>query len=204
LTTIRGIDADTAERLHEEGITDVSSLAFANPFLLMRSTNFERRQLVDWIDEALLIRTLPQAWEELEKHAITGARRLADHKDDAAMLTLLAGLTKLDELELASVARAFASDPHVNELRHLYNKPTGHVGPPEGETPQVREVWFGARDGMADLDVESVLAQLRALEAVSALDFTRPLGSITLKPGADTAAVTSLLAANGFAALTPK
>src|SRR5262249_18277654 len=59
LTTLRGVGPDVAARLEEEGIHDVSALAYASPHQLIRATTYSPRQIVDWIDEALLIATVP-------------------------------------------------------------------------------------------------------------------------------------------------
>src|SRR5689334_14274979 len=72
-TQVKGITAEIAERLAEEGIADVHGLAMADPLRLIRNTNFDRRQIVAWIDEAILITTLPGRWETLEDEGIPGA-----------------------------------------------------------------------------------------------------------------------------------
>jgi hypothetical protein len=54
------------ERLIEEGVTDVANLANANPYRLRRNTRFDKRQFISWIDEALLMTYLPNAWLALE------------------------------------------------------------------------------------------------------------------------------------------
>ncbi|HMG35822.1 MAG TPA: hypothetical protein VKM94_17945 [Blastocatellia bacterium] len=77
LSKIRGISAQVEERLGEEGIGDVSSLAQAEPVRLLRNTSFDLRQILAWIDEAILMNTLPKTWEVLEEQGITGAIDLA-------------------------------------------------------------------------------------------------------------------------------
>src|SRR5262249_23259778 len=73
LSQIRGISPLIEERLGEEGIVDVNSLAAAEPVRLVRNTSFDMRQILIWIDEAILIITLPRSWEALEEEGITGA-----------------------------------------------------------------------------------------------------------------------------------
>jgi uncharacterized protein YhhL (DUF1145 family) len=73
LTRLRGIDQDIEERLMEEGISDVANLAMANPTKLRRNTRFDKRQLLSWIDEALLLTYVPTSWQTLEVDGITGA-----------------------------------------------------------------------------------------------------------------------------------
>lgn len=77
MRAIGGITEQIEERLSEERIASVTSLAYADPFKLMRHTNFSRRQIVNWIDEAILIITLPDGWQGLRKCGITGAIDLA-------------------------------------------------------------------------------------------------------------------------------
>jgi len=81
LTQIRGIGTEIEERLSEEGIIDVNLLATADPVRLMRNTPFDMRQIINWIDEAILIVTLPRSWQALEEEGITGAIDLAWYYD---------------------------------------------------------------------------------------------------------------------------
>jgi hypothetical protein len=76
LTNIRGITPDIEARLGEEGMVDVYGLAMANPNRLLRNTSFDTRQIVNWMDEALLIFYV-KFWEKLEDDGITGAIDLA-------------------------------------------------------------------------------------------------------------------------------
>jgi hypothetical protein len=73
VTQVKGITPEIADRLAEEGIADVHGLAMADPLRLIRNTNFDRRLIVSWIDEAILITTLPGRWKLLEEEGITGA-----------------------------------------------------------------------------------------------------------------------------------
>jgi hypothetical protein len=73
LTQVKGITPEIAERLVEEGIADVHGLAMADPLRLIRNTNFDKRLIVSWIDEALLITTLRERWSDMEARGITGA-----------------------------------------------------------------------------------------------------------------------------------
>ncbi len=77
LQTIRGIDQFVADRLMEEGITDGYQLAMVNPIRLCRNTPYDLRQILAWMDECLLIATLPDYAEELRKAGVTGAVALA-------------------------------------------------------------------------------------------------------------------------------
>jgi hypothetical protein len=77
LLQIRGITPDIEVRLAEEGVVDGYGLAMADPFQLMRATNFDKRQILGWIDEAILALALPDGWQKLEAVGITGAIDLA-------------------------------------------------------------------------------------------------------------------------------
>ena len=73
LTLLRGVGPEVEARLEEEGIHDVSALAYASPYALIRATTYAPKQVADWIDEALLIATVPAHWDALEKVGVTGA-----------------------------------------------------------------------------------------------------------------------------------
>ena len=73
LGRVRGITAEIEERLSEEGVLDVNSLSTAEPVRLVRNTSFDMKQILNWIDEAILIVTLPKSWEAFEEEGISGA-----------------------------------------------------------------------------------------------------------------------------------
>ena len=78
LLSIRGITFEIADRLREEGIEDAYGLAFAEPYHLLRNTNFSPRQILAWMDESLLYYFLPDTAEWLiRQHGLTGAIDLA-------------------------------------------------------------------------------------------------------------------------------
>jgi hypothetical protein len=81
LSHIRGVTADIEDRLFEEGITDAYVLAMANPMKMSRNTPFDDRQILAWIDEALLISVLPDHAVALQKEGITGAIDLAYYQE---------------------------------------------------------------------------------------------------------------------------
>ena len=120
LVTLRGVGPDVAARLEEEGIHDVSSLAYASPHQLIRTTTYAPRQIVDWIDEALLIATVPAQWEALEKAGITGALDLAWYQEHQEAIAALAAEIKLEVPLLTSVVNRLAEDAQVHDLRELY------------------------------------------------------------------------------------
>jgi predicted flap endonuclease-1-like 5' DNA nuclease len=111
LTMLRGIGTTTAERLEEEGIEDVHGMSTADPLRLMRNTSFDQRQIVSWIDEAILICALPKNWQELESLGVTGAIDLAWYCD-------------ADEQEETQTTSERAGKPHSEP---------GTFGPPPAE-----------------------------------------------------------------------
>jgi hypothetical protein len=78
LTKIRGITPQVEERLAEEGVDNVENLATVEPIRLLRDTPYDLRTILWWVDEAILMRYVPQRWEMLEERGITGAIDIAD------------------------------------------------------------------------------------------------------------------------------
>jgi len=141
LSQIRGIGPQIEERLGEEGISDVNSLAAAEPVRLVRNTSFDMRQILSWIDEAILIVTLPRSWGALEEEGITGAIDLAWYYDkliDPATglvradlpneITKLASKAKLDTDSLVSTIQRLSQDTQVQYIWALYNNFTEFSG----------------------------------------------------------------------------
>lgn len=138
LTRLRGMTREIEERLAEEGIADVTTLAWANPHRLRRNTRFDKRQIASWIDEALLMTYFPVGWEALEADGITGAIDLAwyttatDPCPDASVgelssgctanqrLTALATRNKLEPSGLVETVRRLADDAQVRLVWALY------------------------------------------------------------------------------------
>ena len=140
LTQIRGIGPPIEERLSEEGITDVNLLASAEPVRLMRNTPFDMRQILTWMDEAILIVTLPRSWQALEEEGITGAMDLATYYEDVAdvntgvllpptqAMTDLAAKAKLSYESLAAAIKRLHHDRQVQTIWALYNNFTEFGG----------------------------------------------------------------------------
>jgi hypothetical protein len=140
LTQIRGIGPQIEERLSEEGITDATLLASAEPVRLMRNTPFDMRQILSWIDEAILIVTLPRSWQALEEEGITGAMDLATYYDQVADLDTgllrpatpamqdLAAKAKLSYENLAAAIKRLNFDRQVQTIWALYNNFTEFGG----------------------------------------------------------------------------
>lgn len=150
LSQVRGIGSQIEERLAEEGISDVNSLASAEPVRLVRNTPFDMRQILTWIDEAILIVTLPRSWEALEDAGITGAIDLAWYLSkiiDPATGNIvnplpqeiidLAAMAKLSPSDLVSAIQRLAQDTQVQYIWTLYNNFTEFSGG-QAENPEPR------------------------------------------------------------------
>jgi hypothetical protein len=148
LGRLRGIAPQIEERLSEEGVLDVSGLASADPVRLVRNTSFDMHQIVSWIDEAILVITLPRHWQALEESGITGAIDLAWYQaeiDQTAPavpdeVKQLAEAVKIDPTTLVSVIRRLYEDAHVQQVWALYYAFDEHSDdePPEVELPIAR------------------------------------------------------------------
>jgi hypothetical protein len=142
LTQVRGITQSVESRLSEEGIDDVAQLAMANPVKLLRNTPFDPRQIFAWIDEAILITTLPDYWIALEKEGITGAIDLAWYLlgdgeqagdgpapiDGRAALSKLATNLKLEPDALYHVALRLLYDDQLEMVWAMYESNGGEEG----------------------------------------------------------------------------
>lgn len=82
LSRVRGIGLRTEERLNEEDIEDAHALATADPLRLMRNTAYDKRQILAWMDHAILLTTLPTIASKLEELGITGAIDFAASDDN--------------------------------------------------------------------------------------------------------------------------
>lgn len=140
LSQVRGITSEIEERLGEEGILDTCGLAMADPYKLMRATSFDKRQILDWIDQAILIKTLPESWQKLEALGITGAIDLASlyHEPSTAPVAApspeieaLAQAIGMDKLLMDQLVRRLWEDMQVLIVWTLYQ-----VGS-EGEERQI-------------------------------------------------------------------
>ncbi len=103
----------------------------ANPIRLLRNTPFDKRQIVAWIDEALLMVFLPKSWDALEEHSITGAIDLAwecvqnEGAAPSPELTELATACHLTPVLLNDVANRLYEDAQVGIVWALYNGDEG-------------------------------------------------------------------------------
>ena len=143
LSDIRGITPELAARLGEEGIQDANALAMADPLQLMRATPFDKRQIVAWIDEAMLALVLPEHWKELEAAGITGAIDLAHASQHAGSMTALAAAIQASDADAAMLkdtAGRLFEDAQVNLLWFLYQYDSeAEPGPQRSTPPQARQ-----------------------------------------------------------------
>jgi hypothetical protein len=148
LTKIRGIGSQIEDRLSEEGILDVNSLAAAEPVRLVRNTAFDMRLILSWIDEAILMVTLPKGWEALELEGVTGAVDLAwyyeqmfDEKKNLKDLnqTPIPALAKKADIQpenLAATIQRLYEDTQVQYIWALYDRFTEYSGGQVAESDQ--------------------------------------------------------------------
>jgi hypothetical protein len=124
LTVIRGITPHIEERLSEEGIYDAVGMAMSDPMRLQRNTNFDKHQILAWIDAALLVHALPESWEALERKGIRGARDLVWYtyetgpEAESGFRALASEV--LDESLLKDVAWRLAQDAQAQRIQLLY------------------------------------------------------------------------------------
>lgn len=124
LNQVKGITYESAERLSEEGIEDANQLAMADPYRILRNTSFDKRQLLRWLDCAILMTKLPESYPALERRGIAGAMDLVWYVlDDARKddLKTLAADAKMDATGLYDVALRLADDPQFQLVRVLYH-----------------------------------------------------------------------------------
>ncbi len=131
LTRIRGITSEIAQRLEEENITDAYGLAMANPLKLFRNTNFDKRQILGWIDEALLIYTVEEWAEKLQAVGITGAVDFAYHAHTRSSvfksICVAAGVPEAKTPALQAVAARLYDDAQLCLVWALYQSPNGET-----------------------------------------------------------------------------
>jgi hypothetical protein len=141
LAMIRGITPPIEERLQEEGIHDVVGMAMADPLRLQRNTNFDKHQILGWIDSAMLAQALPEAWVDLEKKGLRGARDLVWYVTGAveAKAEGFEGLAKTDGLSvpvLRDVAMRLSQDAQAMRIQLLYQLVDDVRGPGADEASE--------------------------------------------------------------------
>jgi hypothetical protein len=147
LAQLRGVTPAIEDRLAEEGIADIQGMAMADPLKLLRSTSFDKRQILSWMDEALLMTWLPEQWSALQKVGVTGAIDLMAHvqqrKDDlSAVLSSAAHLDPAAVDAVILVGSILKEDTQLRLVWALYqfdadgvDEPAADPGPAEATTP---------------------------------------------------------------------
>ena len=120
LTAIEGIDLTTADLLAEYGVGSVQHLATAEPGELCDRTLLPLDRILDWIDQAMLIRYLRKNISISRPMGIRGAINLAlvhmhtDQKPDGDQAKLLASLAEKVGMPFAAI------DAIGREMRNEY------------------------------------------------------------------------------------
>ncbi|HVU04466.1 MAG TPA: hypothetical protein VHE30_22065 [Polyangiaceae bacterium] len=136
LTKIRGINLQIQDRLAEEGVDNVETLATVEPIRLHRDTSFDLRTILWWIDEALLVMYVPQRFQLLEEQGITGAIDLADLASPTGPTNAIDAIAKhanMTSEEFQALARRVRMDRHVNYVWWLYNRYGANGSRPSGD-----------------------------------------------------------------------
>jgi hypothetical protein len=186
---VRGVGPDVEARLEEEGIHDVSALAYASPHQLIRATTYAPKQIADWIDEALLISTVPAHWEALERVGVTGVMDLAWYQNKIDDVKTLADEIKMPESLLKDVVTRLSQDAQVLDLYRLYwdrsdkahplNKPggdaagqpaTGAARPPQAPHVTGVSLLYKFRGGMEQDARERLMGAVKTMDGVSAVN----------------------------------
>jgi hypothetical protein len=152
LGMLRGITQQIDERLAEEGVQDVVGMAMADPLRLQRGTNFDKHQILGWIDMAILAHALPESWQELEKKGLRGARDLTWYVNEPSP-EKTEGLAKLasedlDVIVLRDVAQRLAQDAQAQRIMLLYQL-VGEAGPPQDDKPETESGLFSASERLS-------------------------------------------------------
>jgi hypothetical protein len=128
LTSIEGIDLTTADLLAEYGVGSVQHLATAEPGELCDRTLLPLDRILDWIDQAMLIRYLRKHIAVSRAMGIRGAINLAlvhmrtDGKregDDAKLLTSLAEKVGMPFAALDNIGREMRNEYMVGLIYEL-------------------------------------------------------------------------------------
>ena len=128
LTTIEGIDLTTADLLAEYGVGSVQHLATAEPGELSDRTLLPLDRILDWIDQAMLLRYLRKHIAVSRPMGIRGAINLAlvhmrtDGKpdgDDAKLLTSLAEKAGMPFAAIDNIGRELRNEYMVGLIYEL-------------------------------------------------------------------------------------
>lgn len=112
LTAVEGIDDTTAELLAEHGVATIQHLATSDPGDLCDRTIMPLDRVVDWVDQALLIRYLKAGISVSRGLGVRAATdlALAHFRGDTALLNSLAEKTGLPPAAIDHIARELRAD----------------------------------------------------------------------------------------------
>jgi hypothetical protein len=112
LTGVEGIDDTTAELLTEYGVASIQHLATSEPGVLCDRTLLPMDRVVDWMDQALLIRYLKGTIAVSRGLGIRAATDLAlvHMRNDTALLGSLSEKTGLPAAAIDHIARSLRDD----------------------------------------------------------------------------------------------
>lgn len=121
LTAVEGIDDTTAELLTEYGISTVQHLATTEPGVLCDSTLLPLDRVLDWIDQALLIRAIRRNITIARDMGIRGAIDLAivHYRNDEKLLASLADRMSMPVESVNHIALDLRADYIVGFIYEL-------------------------------------------------------------------------------------
>lgn len=121
LTAVEGIDDTTAELLAEHGVSTIQHLATSEPGDLCDRTILPLDRVIDWMDQALLIRYLKANIKVSRGLGIRSATdlALAHMRDDAALMNSLAEKTGMPAAAIDHIARELRADYLVGLIYEL-------------------------------------------------------------------------------------
>ena len=144
LTAVEGIDDTTAELLAEHGVATIQHLATSEPGDLCDRTILPLDRVIDWIDQALLIRYLKMSITVSRGIGIRAATDLAlvHMRGDSALLNSLAEKSGMPPAAIDHIARELREDYMcglVYELEQGEPFPASTRNAPAAATPAAAE-----------------------------------------------------------------
>lgn len=121
LTAVEGVDDTTAELLAEHGVATIQHLATSEPGDLCDRTILPLDRVVDWVDQALLIRYLKTGITVSRGLGVRSATDLAlvHMRGDSALLNSLAEKSGLPAAAIDHIARELRGDYMVGLIYEL-------------------------------------------------------------------------------------
>jgi len=120
---VQGIDIWKEERLEEEGIESVQTLATADALTLAVKTHYPLRTILDWIDQAILIQRFPSKFRRMQDAGLAVSAielcRIARNLSDP-LIRAIALKIDLEESILAYSMQAMYEDEAIQHIWHLW------------------------------------------------------------------------------------